>query len=67
MAAYTYEERLRLALFRTVELLEHAISFEDPNGTVPKFREEIRALASEGPPIIGQLSGQVKAHSRTAG
>lgn len=60
---YTYEERLRLALFKTVELLEHAISFEDPNGAVPRFREEIRALASEGPPIIGKLEAHAIAHS----
>lgn len=60
---YTYEERLRLAVFKTVELLENACSFEDPNGSVPKFREELRALANEGPPIIGKLEATVKAHS----
>ncbi len=62
-AEYTYEERLRLAVFKTVELLDHAISFEDPEGSVPKFREELRALAMEGPPIVGKLSGQVHASS----
>jgi len=61
---HSYEERLRLALFKVVELLEHAISFSDPEGSVPKFREELRALAIEGPPIIGQLQAVVVAHSR---
>lgn len=67
MSERSYEERLRLAVFKTVELLEHAASFNDPDATVPKFREELRALAMEGPPILGDLSAEVKAHSRTAG
>ena len=55
---YTYEERLRMALFRAAALLDHS--------AYVKFRREIRTLAGEGPPIVGPVVAKVRNTSRLA-
>ena len=62
---YTYEEQLRLALYKTIELLEHSIAVNDTLGDVAKFTQDLRTLVAKGPPIIGSLTAVAKAHSGT--